>query len=89
MTPTDAPAAAAPELEGLVCSDRYAASRAVTAAYRPILGEWGLADTPALDHGTLTPLLRRMQAAGLLVRSGDPRDERSVRVAIADGGCAR
>lgn len=108
MSPTTSPAATAPELEDLVCFDLYAASRAVTAAYRPILGEWGLtypqylvlvvlwerrecsikdlADTLALDHGTLTPLLRRMQAAGLLERSRDPHDERRVRVALADGG---
>lgn len=98
----------ASELEELVCFDLYAASRAVTAAYRPILGEWGLtypqylvlvvlwargecsikdlADTLSLDHGTLTPLLRRMQAAGLLERSRDLRDERSVRVGLAPGG---
>ncbi|WP_370248190.1 MarR family winged helix-turn-helix transcriptional regulator [Nocardioides sp.] len=36
------PADGAPELDRLVCFDLYAASRAVTAAYRPILGRLGL-----------------------------------------------
>ncbi|MCY7395722.1 MAG: MarR family transcriptional regulator [Nocardioides sp.] len=106
MTPT----ATAPELEELVCFDLYAASRAVTAAYRPILGELGLtypqylllvvlwerdecsikdlATTLRLDHGTLTPLLRRMESARLLVRARDDVDERSVRVRLAERGAA-
>ncbi|WP_278255709.1 MarR family winged helix-turn-helix transcriptional regulator [Nocardioides convexus] len=33
---------AAPVLDDLICFDLYAASRQVTAAYRPILGELGL-----------------------------------------------
>jgi DNA-binding MarR family transcriptional regulator len=41
-----------------------------------------------LDSGTLTPLLKRLEAAGLLVRSRDARDERSVRVALTDAGRA-
>lgn len=35
-------ALAAPVLDDLICFDLYAASRQVTAAYRPILGELGL-----------------------------------------------
>jgi DNA-binding MarR family transcriptional regulator len=35
-------AAVAPSLDDLICFDLYAASRQVTAAYRPILGELGL-----------------------------------------------
>lgn len=35
-------AAVAPLLDDLICFDLYAASRQVTAAYRPILGELGL-----------------------------------------------
>lgn len=37
-----APKLAPPALDDLVCFDLYAASRRVTAAYRPILGELGL-----------------------------------------------
>ncbi len=33
-----------------------------------------------LDSGTLTPLLKRMEAAGFVSRARDPEDERQVRV---------
>ncbi|CAN5207473.1 MarR family winged helix-turn-helix transcriptional regulator [soil metagenome] len=39
-----------------------------------------------LDSGTLTPLLKRMEAAGLLSRQRDPDDERRVRIALTDQG---
>ena len=96
------------ELDELLCFDLYAASRAVTAAYRPILGEvgltypqylvlvvlWARAEVPIkdlasalrLDHATLTPLLRRMEAAGLLTRTRSTTDERSVTVTLAPAG---
>jgi len=35
-----------------------------------------------LDSGTLTPLLKRLQAAGLLQRTRDASDERQVRVSL-------
>lgn len=41
-----------------------------------------------LDSGTLTPLLKRLEAAGLVTRRRDPRDERQVRVALTDVGTA-
>lgn len=41
-----------------------------------------------LESNTLTPLLKRMEAAGLVDRRRDPRDERVVRVALADKGRA-
>ncbi|TFD54604.1 MarR family transcriptional regulator [Cryobacterium frigoriphilum] len=39
-----------------------------------------------LDSGTLSPLLRRMQAAGLVTRSRLPHDERSVQVSLTERG---
>jgi DNA-binding MarR family transcriptional regulator len=39
-----------------------------------------------LDSGTLTPLLKRIEAAGLLHRARDPKDERQVRIKLADKG---
>ena len=39
-----------------------------------------------LDSGTLTPLLKRMEAKGLLTRQRDPVDERSLRVTVTDAG---
>jgi len=39
-----------------------------------------------LDSGTLSPLLRRMEAAGLLTRGRSVRDERSVSVSLTDRG---
>lgn len=41
-----------------------------------------------LDSGTLTPLLKRLEAAGLVLRARDPADERSVRVSLTDKGRA-
>ena len=39
-----------------------------------------------LDSGTLTPLLKRLEAAGYLTRSRDPADERQLRVELTDEG---
>ncbi|WP_395666668.1 MarR family winged helix-turn-helix transcriptional regulator [Methylocella sp.] len=39
-----------------------------------------------LDSGTLTPLLKRLEAAGLVIRARDPKDERQVRVRLTDRG---
>jgi DNA-binding MarR family transcriptional regulator len=43
-----------------------------------------------LDSGTLTPLLKRLEANGLLTRNRDPHDERQVRIVLsADGKSLR
>ncbi len=95
-------------LDELLCFDLYAASRAVTALYRPMLDELGLtypqylvlvtlqpgepvtvrqiATWLSLDHGTLTPMLRRMESAGLLTRRRSASDERVVEIALTDEG---
>lgn len=39
-----------------------------------------------LDSGTLTPLLKRLQAAGLVTRERDAEDERRVVVALTPAG---
>ena len=41
-----------------------------------------------LDSGTLTPLLKRLEAAGLVQRQRDPQDERRVRIALTSTGQA-
>ncbi len=41
-----------------------------------------------LDSGTLTPLLKRMEAAGLVNRGRDPADERRVLVTLTQAGAA-
>lgn len=41
-----------------------------------------------LDSGTLTPLLKRMEANGLLTRQRDAEDERRVRVSLTSPGLA-
>ncbi|SCF07006.1 transcriptional regulator, MarR family [Micromonospora carbonacea] len=95
-----------------VCFALYAASRALTDVYRPILDEFGLTypqylvllvlwergdDAPTvselgaalrLDSGTLSPLLKRLEAAGVLVRSRSAADERRVEVRLTDAGRA-
>ncbi|RJQ76656.1 MarR family transcriptional regulator [Pseudonocardiaceae bacterium YIM PH 21723] len=96
------------ELDDQLCFVLYAASRAVTQRYRPLLDELGLTypqylvllvlwehgtvpvkDVGAalqLDYGTLTPLLKRLQAAGLVCRERDPEDERTVLVGLTEQG---
>ena len=39
-----------------------------------------------LDSGTLTPLLKRLEAMGLVSRVRDPDDERSVRIRLTPAG---
>jgi DNA-binding MarR family transcriptional regulator len=39
-----------------------------------------------LDSGTLTPLLKRLQQAGLLGRRRRQSDEREVEITLTDGG---
>src|SRR5689334_4328952 len=97
-----------PPLSEQLCFDLYAASRAVTNAYRPALAELGLtytqylvlivlwdegtssvgtiADSLRLDHGTLTPLLQRMQDGGLVTRRRATGDERVVEVSLTERG---
>lgn len=99
-----------PTLDEQLCFDLYAASRAVTSLYRPLLGELGITypqylvllvlwtegtqrvrDLGAalhLDHGTLTPLLRRMEKAGLVTRRRLDDDERFVEVALTEHGAS-
>lgn len=39
-----------------------------------------------MDTGTITPLLKRMEAAGLVTRKRDPKDERRVMVDLTSRG---
>ena len=41
-----------------------------------------------LDSGTLTPLLKRMEQAGLVERRRDPEDERRVQISLTEDGRA-
>src|SRR5688572_27432643 len=41
-----------------------------------------------LDSGTLTPLLKRLEAAGLVIRARDKEDERHVRIRLTRAGTA-
>jgi DNA-binding MarR family transcriptional regulator len=93
-----------------VCFALYAASRAMTGRYRPILDELGLTypqylvmlalwerdrrtvkDLGAdlhLDSGTLSPLLKRLAAAGLVRRRRSGADERAVEITLTAAGTA-
>ncbi|MGW1725064.1 MarR family winged helix-turn-helix transcriptional regulator [Streptomyces sp. NPDC002306] len=95
-------------LDDQLCFALYAAQRAVTAAYRPLLDELGLTypqylvllvlwergeitvkeltEALRLDYGTVSPLLKRLESAGLLRRERSARDERSVFVAVTGRG---
>jgi DNA-binding MarR family transcriptional regulator len=47
-----------------------------------------LVERLALDTGTLSPLLKRMENAGLLTRRRDGHDERVVRIMLTEKGIA-
>lgn len=47
-----------------------------------------LSEALRLDYGTLTPLLRRMEAHGLVTRERGSDDERTVRVGLSPAGLA-
>jgi DNA-binding MarR family transcriptional regulator len=98
------------ELDDQLCFALYAASRAVTARYRPMLDKMGLTypqylvmmllwetdgqtvgqlgNRLALDSGTLSPLLKRLTAAGLVTRHRRVDDERSVSIVLTESGRA-
>ena len=48
-----------------------------------------IAERLSLESSTITPLIKRLEAAGLVSRSRDPKDERQVRVRLTDLGAAR
>ncbi len=97
-------------LDDQLCFALYTASRAVTAAYRPLLDELGitypqylvllvlweeehcsvghLGHRLHLDSGTLSPLLKRLENSGLVVRQRAAADERRVEVTVTPAGRA-
>lgn len=48
----------------------------------------GIAERLGLESSTLTPLLKRLEAAGLVSRTRNPDNERQVVVALTDAGTA-
>jgi DNA-binding MarR family transcriptional regulator len=97
------------DLDAQLCFPLYAASRAVTRAYGPLLRDVGLTYPQyltllalwddgepmtvgelggrlRLDSGTLTPVLKRLEEAGLVTRRRDLDDERRVLVAVTAAG---
>ncbi|MBI5340475.1 MAG: MarR family transcriptional regulator [Mycolicibacterium rufum] len=95
-------------LDDHLCFALYSASRAMTAAYRPLLAELGLTypqylallvlreegrvsvghlgERLQLDSGTLSPLLKRMEAGGIVRRERSTDDERQVEVTLTPAG---
>jgi DNA-binding MarR family transcriptional regulator len=95
-------------LEQMICFELYAASRAMTALYRPALDAAGLTypqfialrvlwnrgpvtvrelgQTLHLDSGTLSPLLKRLEAQGHIRRERGTADERTVWIHLTDTG---
>ena len=95
-------------LDRHLCFALYSASRAMTAAYRPVLDElnltypqylvllvlWeegratvgGLGERLQLDSGTLSPLLKRLEANGFVRRERSSTDERLVDVTLTAAG---
>ncbi|MDE1914572.1 MAG: MarR family transcriptional regulator [Sphingomonadales bacterium] len=48
----------------------------------------GIGDQLFLESSTLTPLIKRMESAGLVSRRRDTKDERVVRVSLTESGKA-
>lgn len=97
------------DLDAQLCFPLYAATRAVTRAYGPLLRDVGLTYPQyltllalwdqgepmsvgelgarlRLDSGTLTPVLKRLEHAGLVTRHRDAEDERRVLIALTSAG---
>jgi DNA-binding MarR family transcriptional regulator len=96
------------DLDAQLCFSLYAASRAMTAVYAPLLGPlkltypqylvmlvlWEadgvsvahLGERLHLDSGTLTPLLKKLEAQRLVKKARDPNDARVVRVTLTAAG---
>lgn len=97
------------DLDAQLCFPLYAASRALTRRYGPLLAATGLTypqylsmlalwESPEpltvgdlghrlrLDSGTLTPVLKRLEAAGHVTRRRDPADERRVLLSVTEQG---
>jgi DNA-binding MarR family transcriptional regulator len=47
-----------------------------------------IADRLLLESSTLTPLLKRLEAAGMVERTRNPQDERQVLISLTDKGLA-
>ncbi|MCA2209720.1 MULTISPECIES: MarR family winged helix-turn-helix transcriptional regulator [Nocardia] len=97
-------------LDEQLCFPLYAASRAMTAVYRPKLEQLGLTYPQYLvmlalwerdgrsvgelgraldlDSGTLSPLLKRLEATGFVQRRRAADDERRVDIVLTDHGRA-
>lgn len=95
-------------LDEQLCFSLYAASRAMTAAYAPVLEPLGvtypqylvllvlwekdglrvshIGERLHLDSATLTPLLKRLEAQGLVARTRSTADERVVEVHLTAEG---
>jgi DNA-binding MarR family transcriptional regulator len=97
--PTRIDPEAALQLDNQLCFALYSASLAMTKVYKPLLDELGLTYPQRdgqsvselgsrlfLDSGTLTPLLKRLESAGLVVRIRDAADERRVHITLTPAG---
>lgn len=95
-------------LDHQLCFALHAASRAMVAAYQPLLETLGvtypqylvllvlweedgarvsrLGERLHLDSGTLTPLLKRLEAQGLVQRRRSSEDERAVEIHLTASG---
>ena len=96
------------KLENQLCFRLYTASRLLTQAYHPLLGEYGLtypqylvllvlwekdaqpvndiAKRLLLETNTVTPLLKRMEAEGIVTRSKGKEDARQMIVRLTKKG---
>ncbi len=98
------------QLDHFFCFQLYAASRALTGLYRPLLEPLGLTypqylvmvvlweketlnvkqlgEKLFLDSGTLTPLLKKLEGQGLVLRQRSSTDERQVIIGLTSRGRA-
>ncbi len=108
--PSKKQSSASLRLDDQLCFALYAATNAITRAYRAPLAKLGLtypqylamlvlwehgeqsvkrlAEWLDLDSSTITPLVKRLAAAGLIRRERDPANERNLRIELTNAGRA-
>lgn len=96
------------KLDHQLCFALYAATHAVTRAYRDGLNQAGITYTQylvmmvlwdsdgisvgsiaqklQLDSATLTPMLKRLESAGFIIRNRNKEDERIVEISLTQTG---
>ena len=73
-------------LDHQLCFPLYACSKEIIRRYKPMLDVKELGKCLFLDSGTLTPVLKKLEAKGYIHRGRSRADERNLAVTITEEG---